>query len=212
MSDATQFKSIVPTPDQIVPGSIAAMALTQGGKISPPKVIVLFDHSGSTETIDARLLDGREASRYKAACEQLALIQSRLPGEIAVLAFADEVTPCPGGVPPTPTGFTNLAEALRFGREADTGAVRFIVISDGAPNSKTDALAMAREYRGRIDTVLVGELADWERDDCTRFMQELACIGRGTFTRDASGMRLLGETVIKMLGDGSPNHGPIITG
>lgn len=214
--DTTTFESIVPAPGSIVPGSIAAMAQANGGRIAPPEVIIIFDHSGSTEIIDANLLDGRRVSRYQAACEQLAIIQARLPGKIAVLAFADEVTPCPGGVPPEPTGFTNLTGALRFAREADTGAVRFIVISDGAPNNKGTALAVAGEYAGQIDTVLVGELDEWERKDCTAFMEELARIGRGTFTRDASGMRFLGETVIKMLGNGDlaggrGGRGPIVT-
>lgn len=208
MSDQP-FTSMVPTPGSIVPGSIADLAAQNGGRIAPPSVIILFDHSGSTELRDARLLDGRPASRYEAACEQLAIIQARMPGKIAVLAFADEVTPCPGGVPPMPTGFTNLTMALRMAQEADTGAVRFVVISDGQPNSKETALVVAREFTGQIDTVLVGEGEDWERESSAEFMAELARIGRGTFTRDASGMRFLAESVIKMLGAGE--GGPIVT-
>ncbi len=196
------FTSSVPTPGSIVPGSVADLARQNGGRIAPPSVIIVFDHSGSTEEMDARLLDGSRASRWSAGCEQLALIQARMPGKIAVLAFADVVTPCPGGVPPEPTGFTDLALALRMARQADTGAVRFVVISDGQPNDKGTALDLARAFVGQIDAVLVGEGAAWEREQSANFMQELALVGRGTFTRDASGMRHLGEAVLKMLGSG----------
>ncbi|MBX0330029.1 hypothetical protein K2Z83_20380 [Oscillochloris sp. ZM17-4] len=196
----TEFTSIVPRPGDIVPGSVAAMARQNGGKVAPPEIIVLFDHSYSMDAKDARLLDGRTAMRYEAGCEQLALLQRRLPGKIAVLAFSSDVTVCPNGVPPAPTGTTNLYDALQKAKQADSGAVRFVLISDGLPDNANNALELARSFSGQIDAVLIGNHYEAEAQMAEDFMTALAAATGGTFMRDASGMRALADNVIKLLG------------
>lgn len=154
----------------IIPGSVSAIAAQSGKSIAETflsvDAIILVDISGSMETHDAR---GGE-SRYTIACAELAKLQATLPGKLALIAFASHPVFTPSGIPPAPTGTTDLAGALRFAKVADTGDMRFIVISDGEPNSEQDALAVAAQYKGRIDTVYVGP----EGGEGQAFLQRLA--------------------------------------
>ncbi|NNJ12097.1 VWA domain-containing protein [Chloroflexales bacterium ZM16-3] len=201
MTDTT-FRSIVPVAGDIVAGSLTDMARQNGGKITPPELIVLFDISYSMNDRDATLLDGLTASRYQAGCEQLAIIQRKLPGKVAVIAFSQVVTVCPNGVPPEPESTTNLRAALEKAKGADSGTVRFVVISDGLPDDPGAALELAQAFTGKIDTVLVGNLSEYYRAGAVEFMTKLAATTGGTFMRDASGMRALAEGVMLLLGAG----------
>lgn len=140
----------------IIPGSIGAMAKREGVSIAESfanaDVVALVDVSGSMDANDAR--NGK--SRYDVACAELATLQNNNPGKVAILAFSNDTLFCPSGQPPKLFGGTNLAGALAFARMADTGDVRFVVISDGEPDNAEIALAEARRYRGRIDVVYVG--------------------------------------------------------
>jgi len=62
-------------------------------------------------------LHGRTVSRYEAGVAQLKELQAKHPGQIAIIAFGDEATVCPGGVPPEPNGWTMLYLALEKARE-----------------------------------------------------------------------------------------------
>lgn len=129
--------------------------------------VVLFDVSGSM-TND----DGTGKSRYDRGCDQLRQLQASLPGKIAVVQFADTVQFMPGGVPVMDLcGYgTDLAAGLRFIRMADVPDMRFVVISDGAPDSEAMALAEARKFTEKIDTVYIGHEDGIGRD----FLRELA--------------------------------------
>lgn len=140
----------------LVPGSIGTIAQRTGASLAETftncDVIVIVDVSGSMDTHDSR--GGR--TRYDVALEELAQLQNNMPGKIAVLAFSSNVVFVPSGQPPMLGGMTDLAAALKFAKVADTGDMRFVVISDGEPNDETAALQEARKYKGRIDVVYVG--------------------------------------------------------
>jgi len=145
----------------LVPGSIAALAQQQGASLAETfinaDVIVICDTSGSMGSCDSR--GGR--SRYDVELEELAGLQRRLPGKIAVLSFSSQVMFCPGGQPYNFGGGTNLAGALDFARVADVPGMKFIVISDGQPDEPGAALTAARKYKAKIDTVYCGPEDDW---------------------------------------------------
>lgn len=139
----------------VVVGSLGAIAERTGQSIAvtfmSAEIIAVVDVSGSMETQDAR----ESQTRYTVACQELTALQAKHPGEVAVVSFSYGVQFCPGGVPIFEGGSTDLAAALQFVKVAD-GTVRFVVISDGQPNDTGAALAVARMFTSRIDTVYVG--------------------------------------------------------
>jgi hypothetical protein len=155
---------------QIVPGSLAAIAAQENKSIAETflsaDVIIITDTSASMKMHDSR--GGR--SRYDVACEELKNLQASLPGKIALLSFSNDVLFCPSGLPYDYQGGTDLAKALRFAKVADVAGIRFIVISDGEPDSESKALKVARTYTNRIDTIYVGP----ERGDGADFLRRLA--------------------------------------
>lgn len=162
----------------VVPGSLQALATQNKLSIAETfvyaDVVILVDVSGSMNTRDSR--GGR--SRYDVALEELAYLQRTMPGRIAVVAFSSTVEFVPGGQPPFLGSGTDLARALQFVRVAD-GTVRFVLISDGEPDSKVEALDVVRDFSSTIDVVYVGP----ESDLCSgrRFLEELARARRGQF-------------------------------
>lgn len=143
---------------QIVKGSLADIAKATGASLAETflgaDVIVLVDTSSSMEAHDAP----GGLSRYEAACKELANLQATIPGKVAVISFAGYkgVMFCPNGEPYNLGGGTDLAGALEFAKVADVPDMRFVVISDGQPDSERDALKVARLYQNRIDTIFVG--------------------------------------------------------
>lgn len=154
----------------IVVGSLADVAQRNNQTLAESfltaDAIVLVDVSGSMSSHDA---PGGH-SRYDTACAELAKVQKSLPGKVAVVAFSSDVRFVPGGVPPFDGGGTNLADALRFVQPAD-GCVKFIVISDGYPDSAESALKVAGKFTSEIDTVFCGPEGD---DQGRAFLAQLA--------------------------------------
>lgn len=140
----------------ITPGSISAVAQATGKSIAQlftnAEIVTIVDVSGSMSTRDSQ--GGK--SRYMVACEELANIQRDRPGKVAVISFSGTAIFCPGGVPIYEGGSTNLAGALRYAKIADVPGIHIIVISDGEPNSKEQALAIARTYKNKISTIYCG--------------------------------------------------------
>ena len=92
-------------------------------------------------------------------------------------------------------GSTNLALGLR--EIGKLNPAQTIIISDGEPNSETDALAAASELTGTISTVFIGDDSD---KDAIAFMQKLATLGCGkTFIRDLGRGHLELSATIKQL-------------
>jgi len=187
---------------EIVPGSIAAMV--EAGQLNaPPIMVIMIDISSSMNELDARY-KGKVVSRYEAAKQQLIELQARHPGQIAIIAFGDEATACPGGVPPLPSGWTQLHLALAMAREADTGQMKFLIISDGLPQRQDAVEAEAELFTVPIDVILVGKDTNGEQ-----FLGDFAKKTGGTFYTDTSAM-LLTTTISRMLTVG-PDADVIVT-
>lgn len=141
---------------QIIPGSLGAIAQQNNQSIAETfvncDVCIIVDTSGSMCACDSR----GNRSRYEVACEELKNLQASLPGKLALLSFSDDVVFCPSGIPFNYEGSTDLTKALKFAKLADVSGIRFIVISDGQPDSEEEALKVARTYKAKIDTVYVG--------------------------------------------------------
>lgn len=182
--------------NQMIIGSIGQIA-AQGNKSIAETFIgcdacIIVDVSGSMSANDSR--GGK--SRYDVALSELAQLQQKMPGKIAAIAFSSTVQFIPGGIPPFLSGGTNLAGALKFARIADVPGVRFVVISDGEPDSESDALDEARKFKNRIDTIFVGR----EDDQSARnFLKRLAEASGGT-TVQAARVLELADKVQLLLG------------
>lgn len=178
-----------------VPGSLADTATANGHSLAESFVsadaIIICDVSGSMATYDAR---GRRM-RYEVALEELAALQARLSGRVAVIAFSDDVLFVPGGQPPLLGMGTDLTRALRFAKVADVEGIRFVLISDGVPDSENDALAVAKTYSNQIDVVYVGpEAQPYGR----AFLERLAAATGGQAVT-ADRLEGLAETTMKLL-------------
>lgn len=163
----------------LISGSLSAVARAEGKSLAQTFIgadcVVLVDTSGSMGMRDA--IGG--ATRYDVACQELASLQASLPGKVAVLSFSgqNQVMFCPDGRPYNFDCGTDLAGALRFAKVADVAGIRFVVISDGEPDSESAALSTARGYTNRIDVIYVGsELSPRGRD----FLAKLAAASGGT--------------------------------
>ena len=139
----------------IVPGSLAAIAQRDNLSLAESFLsvdgILVVDMSGSMAAKDAP--GGKP--RFEAACEELRRLQAEMPGRVAVIAFSGVPEFCPGGVPPFLGGGTDMAAALRMVLPAD-GLARIVLISDGDPDSPSETLAIARQFKSRIDTIYIG--------------------------------------------------------
>lgn len=151
--------------------------------------IVLVDVSASMGARD--LPDGR--SRYEAACDELANLQGRLPGKLAVVAFSNEPVFCPNGVPTFLARSTDMAQALAFVHVADDCGIRFILISDGEPNDEAGTLHEARRFVSEIDTIFIGP----SDDEGAAFLRQLAAAAGGQHQRNR--VDQIGTTVEQLL-------------
>lgn len=114
----------------------------------------------------------------------------------------EEVAMLEGDEVPEPQGGTPLAEAIAFARER--GFKHLIVISDGAPNSPSDALEEAKKFGGKIDAIFVGD----DGDAGAEFMAELAALTGGTGQLgDLAQLQLMSSTIRGLLGSGQAQIG-----
>lgn len=178
----------------LVPGSLGALATQSGKSIAETfvnaDVVILVDTSGSMSQKDSR--DGK--SRYDIAVEELSIIQSQMPGKIAVISFSTSVSFDPTGVPVYFGGGTDMAKALQFTKIADIPGMKFILISDGEPDDQQQTLSIAKIYRNPISVIYVGPE---DHPTGRNFLQKLASLtGGGSITREkalelAGGIRQL---------------------
>ena len=176
------------TQTAIVPGSLSQVAQRNSQSLAETfcncDVIIIVDVSGSMHAQDSR---GGQ-SRYDVACDELARLQSTMPGKIGVIAFSDMTQFCPGGLPTYMGGGTNLTGALKFAKIADVTGMRFIVISDGEPDDRQGALAAARTYQCKIDVIYVGPEGDMASG--RKFLEQLAGVKNGQFVNAKCAMQL----------------------
>lgn len=186
------------TATAIVPGSLRAISQQTGRSLAETflsaEVVVLVDVSGSMNTDDAR----GQRRRYDVACEELRKLQAAMPGQVAVIGFSLATLFHPDGVPMYQGAGTLLLDALRFVKVADGTGVRFVVISDGWPESPDRCLALARQFEDRIDCVYCGP----EGDPGEQFLRQLANAGKGGYDAAFKANELAG-TVSRMLTPGA---------
>jgi hypothetical protein len=161
--------------DAIIKGSLGQIAQQNNQSLAETFVnadcVILIDTSGSMSACDSR----GNKSRYEVACDELKNLQASLPGKLALISFSDDCLFCPSGVPFNYEGGTDLTKALKFAKVADVTGMRFIVISDGQPESEETALAVARTYKAKIDTIYVGP----ENGSGSAFLRKLAKVSGG---------------------------------
>lgn len=184
------------TNTAIVKGSLAACARASGKTLAESflsvDAILLVDCSASMSERDAP----GEQSRYHAACAELAKLQEQLPGKLAVVAFSSSTQFCPSGKPDYLGGMTDMAAALRFIKPADGCGIRFVLISDGEPDSVSETLKVAGGFSTRIDTVFVGPEDGAGRE----FLRKLSAMTGGiSAQQDTDKLNLLSENVTRLL-------------
>lgn len=179
-----------------VQGSISDVAEKNGIPFAEAfldcEAVVAVDVSGSMAERDAP--GGR--SRYDAARDQLAALQKDMPGRIAIVSFSEAVRFCPGGLPAGVKTYTDLAKALRFLKDFDGAGIRIVIVSDGEPDEAAAAMAEARTFTSRIDTVYVGP----ENGPGRQFLADLsAATGGVSVNQKTTELHLLGNSVKLLL-------------
>lgn len=182
------------TTTAIIRGSLSDVAARENMSIAESflnvDIIVLLDVSASMAMCDAR----GSRQRYDVACDELARLQSDMPGRVAVIGFSSQPEFAPNGRPLFQRANTDLAAVLKFARVADTGDVRFVVISDGEPDDEREALSTAANYKGRIDCVYVGPE---DNPRAREFLRKLASAHGGQ--QVATEMHLLADKIETLL-------------
>lgn len=176
----------------IVKGSLASVAKTSGITVAEAlcnaKLVVLLDTSASMSACDAP----GQTERYKAACNELAKLQVRNPGAVAVFSFSSSCVFAPSGIPQFLQASTDLAGALRTVKKADDLGLDFCVISDGEPDDSEAALKQAGKFKSKISTIFIGSEDGPGRD----FLDKLARVSGGeSATQTPETLNLLSDTL-----------------
>lgn len=183
--------------DEIVYGSLGYIA-QQGKSIAETfatgvDAILMIDTSASMRTDDCQ--NGK--TRHQTACEELRRLQRQLPGKLAVIEWANSHAFCPGGIPGPAVGFaTDMAGVLEFVHTADDCGIKFILISDGEPDSEDAALNMAKLFKSHIDTIYIGP----EGGAGAEFLRRLSSLTGGqSVSQSAREIVQLAQTVTKLI-------------
>jgi len=107
---------------------------------------------------------------------------------------------------PDPCGGTPLHQAIEFGRLEQKS--HLVVISDGMPDSPSEAMVQAKLFKGKIDAIYVGD----DGGPGAAFMAELAKSTGGSGTvKDLTDQKQLTTHIKGLLGEGStPAGGGVI--
>jgi hypothetical protein len=163
--------------NQLVYGSLSDIAQRSGKSVAHTflniDALIMVDTSASMETEDCS--GGRR--RYDLACEQLIRLQREIPGKIGLISWNSDARFCPGGIPSSPYGGTDLANVLTFIQPADGTGIKLILISDGEPDNEDKALALAKKFKSQIETIYIGPEVGAGRDFLRRLAE--AAGGRG---------------------------------
>jgi Mg-chelatase subunit ChlD len=179
----------------IIPGSLGAIAQQKNQSLAETflnaEVVVIVDTSGSMGMNDA----GDGMTRYDRACHELALLQQRNQGKVAVVGFSNFPQFYPGGQPSHTGADTKMAKALEFTKVADVEGMTFFLISDGQPTDGEDyVLIIAKEYKNKINTIYCGPEGGSGQD----FLARLAGASGGRFAT-ADRVKELADTVEKIM-------------
>lgn len=153
-------------------GSLKA---TKQAQASRP--VLVLDRSGSMSD-PVKGWEHTQGEERHRKIDELRRIVTRLRGEASFdqLVFDDEHDWTEEL--PDPRGGTDLAGALRKVAEDRPTTRRVVVVTDGYPNSREDALLAAKELGKPIDVFYVGPESE---QDCIDFLRRLAEAGGGNF-------------------------------
>jgi len=181
---------------QLVYGSLQDIANRSGRPIAETflsvDALVMVDTSGSMDSADCE----NNRTRYDLACEQLIRLQRDLPGKVGVISWSSHAIFDSGGVPTFLMGGTDLAGVLKFVKPADNTSIKLILISDGEPDDELKALALASQFKSKIDCIFVGP----EGSPGRFFLQKLASLTGGqSVSQSVKDIADLKQTVAKLL-------------
>ena len=192
--NTSRSRSVMQETGSIVPGSLSSMATLNNQTLAETflnaDVVVIVDVSGSMGSQDA----GDGMTRFEKACSELALLQQRNQGKVAVIGFSNDPMFYPGGKPSFMGAGTRMDDALAYAKVADVDGMAFFLISDGEPSSRVDALNVASQYKNKINTIYVGP----EGGEGQKFLARLAEASGGVFAT-AEKVKELASTVETML-------------
>lgn len=158
---------------------------------SSAEVWMLLDASGSMEGTmrnGKRLIDG--------LCEVVQGVQSKRP--VKMIVFSNNEASVTSRAPQHPRGGTPLDKAILLAKRLEVG--RCIVVSDGVPDSREQAMSAARDFGGQIDVVYVGDPGDSGEE----FLRALAASTGGTeFHGDLSQPKELSKGIIGLITAGT---------
>lgn len=168
------------TDGNVVKGSIQDVANQTGQSMADAMLgaqyVAIIDISISMDTRDAKGEGSLSIRRFDAAVQALNSLQGSMPGQWIIIEFSSTHQIVPSGAIHSPNGFTNLAGALEFAKQFNGMGLKFYLISDGEPDSKSAALNVARTWQDKLDVICVGGATGSE------FMRELAAVTGGIQT------------------------------
>ena len=186
--------------DAIVTGSMAEVQAHGGYGLAKSwlkvQAVLVVDVSSSMDTKDA----GNFERRVDVARREVAKLQKRMPGRLALVPFDHDAGWNPSGALPEPAGSTNVAGALAYVRELlgpGADGIKVVVVSDGEPDSPEAAIEEARALRAAgavISTVYCGPDHGYGKG----FLNRLASVGGGELA-EAALVKALADAVQKLL-------------
>lgn len=192
--------------EALVTGSFAEVQKVSGAGLAKSwlrvEAVLVVDVSSSMGTADSG--DGNRERRVTVAAREVAKLQRRMPGKLAIVNFNHGASWEPSGRLEEPAGSTNVAGALEYVRDLlGPGAegITVVVISDGEPDSAEAAISEAgllKAAGATISTVYCGP--DYAHGKA--FLERLASAGGGSFG-EALLAKALEATVTKLLGSGA---------
>ena len=165
------------------------------------KAVVVVDISGSMDTRDAG--DGHR--RVDVARMELAKLQKRMQGQIAVVEFNYDARWRRDGMVGEPAGGTNLAGALEYVRDLvgpGLPRVQVVVVSDGSPDVAESALAEAKTIAAAGAKLSAVYCGPDNGDEGKRFLRRLAALGGGE-SGEALLVKALEQQITKLLTAGA---------
>lgn len=165
------------------------------------KAVVVVDISGSMDTRDAG--DGHR--RIDVARMELAKLQKKMQGQIAVVEFNYQASWRRDGMVGEPAGGTNLSGALEYVRDLvgpGLPRVQVVVVSDGSPDVAESALAEAKLIAGAGAKLSAVYCGPDNGDEGKRFLRRLAALGGGE-SAEALLVKALEQQITKLLTAGA---------
>ena len=161
------------------------------------KAVVVVDISGSMDTRDAG--DGHR--RVDVARMELAKLQKKLAGQIAVVEFNYDARWRRDGVIGEPAGGTNLSGALDYVAELvgpGLPRIQVIVVSDGSPDVEESALQSGKRLAAAGAKLSAVYCGPDNFDAGKAFLRRLAAVGGGELA-EALLVKALEQQITKLL-------------